>query len=390
MMAQLTAPKSDGSAEIAQFSRRLAPSDPMPAWLVATKLKESFTPQDTAVSLEMFEETVRLAPNDFRWWIELGRANEQAEKFDKAEEAFRRAIDLAPTYTFPHWQFGNFLLRRGRSEEAFVQLIKTTEQSRVYRDQVFSLAWDYFDKDPAKVEQLAADTPDVKVSLALFYCDRGAAKDSLRVWNELSDAEKRRNEVTSRIIAQRLYDKHFVREAVEFARQSGFDPEAQFETISNPGFEKVLGTPDESLFGWSIYRSDPKLDLITDSSVKVEGAKSLKGTFKAYAKNELYNIAQLVGVRSSTPYRITFKVRTEDLRSGGPPLIQVTDCTSATILGASQPFSTGTNDWKEYTIDFTSPADCEGVVIRLSRNSCGDLCPINGTFWIDDFKLQTR
>jgi tetratricopeptide (TPR) repeat protein len=135
--------------------------------------EENFSPQSLEASVAMFEEVVRLAPNDFRYWIELGRAYEQAEEPEKAERALARAVQLAPNYTFPHWQFGNFYLRQNRSEEAFAELRKTTERSIVYREQVFSLAWDYFDKDPQKVEELAIDTPDVRSTLALFYAARG-------------------------------------------------------------------------------------------------------------------------------------------------------------------------------------------------------------------------
>jgi hypothetical protein len=60
----------------------------------------------------------------------------------------------------------------------------------VYREQVFSLAWDYFDKDPRRIEELAIDTPDVRASLALFYAARGSADNSLRVWNTLTEEQK--------------------------------------------------------------------------------------------------------------------------------------------------------------------------------------------------------
>ena len=207
MLASLTQPGQPNAEEVAQLSRRLAPADALPMWLTATREKENFSPESLEKAVGMFEDVVRLSPNDFRYWIELGRAYEQAEHPEKAEMALRRAVELAPTYTFPHWQFGNFYLRQNRSEEAFAELRKTTERSIVYREQVFSLAWDYFDKDPAKVEALAADTPDVRSTLALFYAARGSADNALRIWNSLPDDEKPNYTDTAKRIAHGLFEK---------------------------------------------------------------------------------------------------------------------------------------------------------------------------------------
>ena len=176
----------------------------MPNWLAATKEKENFSPAGNENSVRMFETVVRLSPYDFRWWIELGHAYEQAEQIDRAEAAFKRAVELAPAYTFPHWQFGNFYLRQNRNEEAFAELRKTTEKSVAYREQVFSLAWDYFDKDPQKLEAVAASGPDVSATLASFYATRGRAEDALRVWNTLTEEQKAPHEATARAIAQGL------------------------------------------------------------------------------------------------------------------------------------------------------------------------------------------
>ncbi|HCA58316.1 MAG TPA: hypothetical protein DEP46_10060, partial [Blastocatellia bacterium] len=74
--------------------------------------------------------------------------------------------------------------------EAFAELNKAAQKSSVYREQVFSLAWDYFGKDAAAVEKVAGDAPDVRASLALFFAARGASADALRNWNLLTQEQK--------------------------------------------------------------------------------------------------------------------------------------------------------------------------------------------------------
>lgn len=389
MLAELTPPSRQDSREVASMAIALAPSDPAPRWLLATKEKEKFTPESIENSTRLFEEVVRRSPHDYRWWIELGRAFEQAEQPANAESAFRRAVELAPAYTFPRWQFGNFYLRQNRTDEAFTELKMATEQSHIFREQVFSLAWDYFDKDPAKVEALAADKPDVKASLAGFYAARNSPADALRVWNLIPDEEKAKHPVAARTIAQGLYDKRFFRQSLEFAKQAGFDPDAQFETISNGGFESFVGA-EESLFGWKSLRNDGKLDIATDSTVKRSGARSLRFVFRGYSKPTLFNVSQLVAVEPSQKYRVSFWVRTENLRSGGPPILQVTNGADGLPLAATQPFAVGSNDWHELSIDFITPPNCEGIWINTARAYCGEDCPLIGTFWYDDFSMDVR
>ncbi|PYS98586.1 MAG: hypothetical protein DMF63_15430 [Acidobacteria bacterium] len=387
MLAALTPPNQPNAAELGRLARNLAPSDALPMWLLATQEKENFSPESVENSVGMFEDVVRLGPNDFRYWIELGRAYEQAEQPEKAERALARAVELAPNYTFPHWQFGNFYLRQNRSDEAFAELRKTTERSIVYREQVFSLAWDYFDKDPQKVEALAVDTPDVKSTLALFYAARGSADNALRIWNTLTEDQKPNYLDTAKRIARGLFEKQRYRESLEFARQTGIDRDAQFESVTNGGFETFVGAPDDTLFGWRVFRTDPKIDVLPDSNVKSEGSRSLRIAFKGYTKVDLHNVVQSVAVQPGARYRLTFMVRTDNLRSGGPPVLQIISGIENKGIASSDPFEAGSADWKQMTVDFTAPSDFDGVLIRTGRVACGEDCPISGTIWYDDFRL---
>lgn len=386
MFASLTSPGQQNASEIARLSEGFAPSDPKPAWLAASAEKGNFSAESLEKSAAMFEKVVKRSPYDFRYWIELGRAYEQAEKSQDAERAFARAVELAPTYTYPHWQFGNFYLRQNRSEEAFSELRKTTERSVIYREQVFSLAWDYFDKDPQKVEELAADTPDVRATLALFYAARGSADNALRIWNTLDEEDKSQHRDIAARIARGLFEKRRFGESLAFSIQTGIDPEAQAETVTNGGFEKFIGTPDDTLFGWRVVKGEGKLDILPDSNVKFEGTRSLRIAFKGYAKPELQNVVQFIAVQPGARYRLSFMVRTDNLRSGGPPLVQVIGGQENVGIGASEPFAPGSVDWTPVSIEFTAPQNYDGIFIRTGRVMCEE-CPIAGTIWYDDFRL---
>ena len=386
MLAELTSPTDANANEIAQLAVRLAPDEALSNWLFASSTKDSKSGSNASAEKD-FERVVKLSPNDFRWWIELGRADEQAENFAEAEKAFVEAVRLAPNYTFPHWQLGNFYLRQNRSGEAFAELKKAAESNDIYRDQVLSIAWDYFGQDAAKLEQIAGDSPSVRAGLAKFYATKERPEDSLRIWNTLAEEDKESNIDAARAIAQALYDKRFYRQAIEFVRQLGIEPDAQPETIQNAGFEKTIGDQKDVFFGWRISPMG-KTDIKLDPTQKFEGSRSLRVTFSGYANPNFYNIYQFVTVEPSARYRLSFRLRTENLKSGGMPQLEIYNANDDKGIATSAAFPSGTNDWQQMKIDFTAPANAEAVALRTIRAFCAGECPIVGTFWYDDFKLE--
>jgi tetratricopeptide (TPR) repeat protein len=159
MLADLTRTTDSNASQIADMAVTWAPSDPY-----ANSLKAS-----TGESIQAYEQTVRLSPNDYRWRIELGRFLEQDGQTERAEIEFKKAIELAPSYAYPRWHLGNFYLRQDRNDDAIAELKRAAENNQTYRDQVFSLAWDYFNKDAAQLENLAGTSPESRSQLAYFF-----------------------------------------------------------------------------------------------------------------------------------------------------------------------------------------------------------------------------
>lgn len=380
MLAERTTPNDSGARNLARAAADFAPSDPLANWLLAN------TENDPA-SKGALETVVRLAPNDFRWWIELGREREQAQDAKAAEAALQKAVELAPEYTFPRWQLGNFYLRQNRSGDAFRELALAAQSNSVYREQVFSIAWDYFERDTAKLEQIAGNAPEMRADLAKFYALKNRAEDSLRVWNSLAEADRRANAENSRLVARVLYDRQSYRAAVEIVRQLGIEPEARAESVQNNSFENPIGDVRDVYFGWKISPAE-RLDIKLDPTQKHEGSRSLRVSFNGYAQAALYNIYQTVTVEPKARYQLSFWIKTENLKSGGAPNLEIYNAADLKNIVSSAAYPTGTNDWQQLKVEFTAPNAAEAVILRTTRTFCGENCPIFGTFWYDDFRLE--
>jgi tetratricopeptide (TPR) repeat protein len=387
MLAELTAPSDPNAREIAAIALSLSPGDPMANWLAAGTRKNNFAPDVITATAKSYEQVARLSPYDYRWWVELGRAREQAEETEAAEKAYLRAVEIAPNYTYPHWQLGNFYLRQNRSEEAFTELKKAATSNSIYRDQVFSIAWDYYEKNTTRIEEIAGNSPAVRAGLAKFYASKERAEDSLRIWNTLTEEEKAAETEIAKVIAQAFYEKRFFRQSLEFIRGLGIEPDARAETVQNGSFESPINDIKQTYFGWRVAPIE-KVEVKLDSTQKREGSRGLRVTFNGYIEPTLFAVNQYVTVQPSANYRLTFWVRTENLKSGGTPALEIYNANDDKNIVTSQPFPAGTNDWQQIKMEFTAPANAEAVGLRTIRFFCGTACPIVGAFWYDDFKLE--
>ncbi len=383
MMAELASPSDFNASDVAQTALNFSPSDPLTNWLQATAVK------DDKIALKTYEKIVNISPNDYRWWIELGRTREQLEDFAGSEKAFLRAVEIAPNYSFPHWQIGNFYLRRGDEAKAFGEFQKAASGSVEYRDQVFSTVWEFYDKDTAKLEQIVGDNPPAKASLAKFYAAKERSEDSLRIWNTLTPEQKQENQLFAELILQAFYEKKFYRTAVEFASGLGKEPDAKIETVQNGGFESPIKAENETLFGWRFTPTE-KFDVKLDSSSKKEGNRSLRLSFNGFNNVEIKNLRQYVAVQPGKRYRLTFWMRTENLKSAGTPNLEVVNANDDKVITATNPFPPGTNDWQQLKLDFTVPANAEAIELRTGRGYCGNGCPIFGSVWYDGFLLSKK
>src|SRR6266705_1031297 len=112
-----------------------------------------------AAAVREYQLAVTLSPNDYRYWMEFGRALEASGDRENGEKALRRAVDLAPAYSHPRWHFGNLLLREGKMDEAFVHLARAAESDDQMRPQVFGLATQVFGGDVNEIARVASQSP---------------------------------------------------------------------------------------------------------------------------------------------------------------------------------------------------------------------------------------
>lgn len=390
--AELASPSKEyfksNFTEIAATAKDFAPNDPLANLLFANSKKNIAVLNQSEPFVPFFENAAKLAPNDYRYWVDLARVRDQTGDTANSETAFRRAVELAPNYAYPRWLLGNLLLRSGRQTEAFAEFKRVAQNHSTLRLQVFYVLWETLNGNAAQLEQTVGDTPNVNTGLTLFYAVKNRPDDVLRVWNKLNPVQKEEARYEADTAAKTLYNKARYRTALILMRELG-TTQAEIEKITNGGFENEITKSSDLTFDWQVQQIKG-VDVTLDLRAPQEAKRSLRLTFNGYNEPTLQHVTQIVAVQPSTRYRMSFSVKTSELKSAGTPIVEVVDSQTTKSLTASAPFAIGSSEWKTVNLDFTTTPETEGILIRTTRQFCGENCPIVGSIWYDDFKLQNN
>lgn len=386
---------SENNLHVAQVAATLAPDDPLTRWRLAQATQKNLPLDQQNQAIAEYEKAVSLSPNDYRFWMALGTASEQAGDRAKAERALKQAVALAPAYAYPRWYLGNLLLRSGRYDEAFAELRIASEADQDFQPQQFNLIWEIYGADPEGMKKAVGDNSLVRSKFALYLLGRQKYEEGLRLWDSLSADDKRANKQTAETMVNTLVTSWRYHDALKIWNDiaPGEKFRAHVGRVFDPGFEEASSYGPEAAFGWQVTQV-PQVQVGIDPVKSHSGASSLRLAFHVRSDIKDINVWQLVPVATNTEYEVEFYVSTEKLETGGPTVVQVVDPTTSTPLVSSPGAAGGTSDWTRVAMTFKTADKTEAVLIKIARPSCGTkeapVCPIFGSVWYDDFSIKPR
>jgi tetratricopeptide (TPR) repeat protein len=383
----------DRGVETARIAASLAPNDPLAHWRVGDIEHNTLPPDQIDQATSEYEQAVALSPNDYRFWLALGRALEESGDAQKSEKAMRRAVELAPSYSYPRWYLGNLLLRSGHNAEAFAELRRASEADPQLQPQVFNLALQIYAQNYDELKNAIGPSAGTRAAFAKYLIDGKKIDEALRVWNDLNSTEKKENRTTGDFVIKSLMEAKHYRQVLaiwnDLAPTDG--SRGVVGQLLNGGFEQNIDPANAGVFGWKI-KSTQQAQVAIEALKHHSGGHSLRIVFQSRAKLDSLNVSQLVVVESDKQYDLEGFLKTSQLESAGTPVVEIVDAADGTVLGTSPSAPAGDNDWQPITITFKTGAKTEAIGIRINRASCGDnpSCPIFGTLWYDDFNLKRK
>jgi hypothetical protein len=335
------------------------------------------------------ERAVALRPADYFLWLQLGLLRDQLGETSSAIAAFDEAVRLAPFYARPRWQRGNVLLRAGRYEAAFTDLSRAAQSNPELIPGLINLAWTLSKADANLTEEWAQiKTNERRVAFAKFLAAHERPKEAVAQFTALGSVpEDIRRQLVQQLIAKDAFAEAF--EVWNFARRFDSGAEQSSTQIYDGGFEAAL-TFDEIGFGWQVPRNLKGAAFSLNSSQPHSGSKNLRVDFGGDLNPGTELVSQLLLVKPSRRYQINFASRSEDVVTGGLPLVVVTDASGdRKRLGQSAPLGgKGTTNWQVSSFEFSTGPATTAIIVSLQRENCSaSPCPIFGSLSLDSFSV---
>lgn len=405
LAASLIAYGEDGASR--DLAVAYAPSNPR---IVAARgkylLYRAEPPREQEAIAEL-QRAALLAPRDYRFWLELGRAYENTGRSDRADKALRRAVELAPRYFETRWAFANFLLRMGETDAALEELRVAVELSggvaphpdhAATMNALNTVAGVFGNNHDALRGILPSDNVS-QIYLAEFLANHDLLDQALEIWRRSSMDERGHYR---RLLFQllpatqskgRFAEMREVWQALTALEGSDADDPAG-NLIINPGFERPplsdkypsLASPPTG-FDWTM-RHHPEVATRRDSLERHAGSYSLRLSFNAAMGSEFENVSQLIPIEPLRVYRLSYFVKSKQIPLQDPPYVEIADAMDAAIFNLRSPAPDGTTEWIEQSLTFNAPENTRAVrlTIRSPRLGVVDRLRI-GEVWFDDFKL---
>jgi len=271
-------------------------------------------------------------------------------------------------------------------EEAFKELRLAGASNPTLMPGIIDLAWRVSNGNIELVRRaIAPESPSAYRALGEYFRQREAVSAAIAMYAAAgSAADEDRNSYLRELIGARRF-----KDAASLwlvVRGTAVAPGVMID----PGFEQESNL-DGPGFGWRLSEKRQGFRLALDTNNPREGRSSLRVDFFGDSDPSSPVISQLVLIEPGSHYQLHFAMRSENIVSGGPPLVMVVDSDTGKPLKPSEPFPTATNGWREYVIAFDSGPSATAVGITLQRQACDKSpCPIFGRLWLDNFSLQKR
>jgi len=364
---------------------QMTPGDPEAHYLRARVLEDA---GNLSEAIKEFEQAVSLRPSDYVMWQELGLAHDRVNDEQGAVSALTESVRLAPFYSQPRWQLGNILFRAGRYEEAFAEMRRAVMNDSMLLPNFIDLTWGAYRGDTVAMEQVIRPERDEwRLALAKFYAAHGKFSEAtgmVKSLHELSASDRQL------LVSMLLKGKQFHAAYDVMSGGASAGSPVQMPTFLNGGFEDRVSLEEQS-FGWQIARNSPAIAISQDGSQHHSGSYSLRVEWNGDSPADTPALSQIILTEPNKRYVIKFAVRTEKIVSGGLPIMAVSDITGNEnrALVQSKPLPQNTEGWTEYSLEFTTGAATEAVLVTLRREACTTApCPAFGKVWLDDFEIQ--
>ena len=369
---------------------RLEPAEFRYWYLLGRYWQFNLEDADAPRAIRAYTTALALNPHDAEVWSDLATAYESGGDIPAARDAFLHAERAYPLSAEVSWRYGNFLLRQGELDAAFLEIRHAVEADPKLAAEAVSRslrAEPNFD--------LLVDRVLPRNSVAYLYAiwaqtSEGHADNAYKLWKGLASLHPKLDFGYSFTLLAALRQEKKFQEALEVWDQAlGFSglsniPSPPGSILWDGGFESGI----TGGYAWTIPDGLPGVHMSIDSHEKHSGAHSLQLLFNGKFNLQLTGPCHDVPVEPATTYRFSAWVRTQSLTTDQGIRFQLRPW-AANDSPTSVTFDLrGTQPWTRLETSWSAGKDTHEMQVCALRYSSQEADgKIQGMAWLDDVAL---
>ena len=352
----------------------------------------SLEDNDNSRAIQAYTVALSLNPRSADAWVDLGAAYEAQGNVASARDAFVHAKSAYPLSAEVSWNYGNFLLRQGDTDAAFLEMLHAVEAEPKRGAEVLSRALTAQPNINLVLDRVLPPLSDAYTGAILDQITAGHTANAVQIWNRLAalhpkipletytyflvDALLREKQVAE---AQRIW-----KQAADFAGFTNL-PGPAGSILWDGGFESgIFGNG----FAWTLPGGVRGVQFSFDTHEKHSGSRSLRLLFTGTHNLGLLGPCIEVAVQPSTAYKFSAWVRTLSITTEQGVRFQLAPIGTPGASGVATSDLRGTQPWTRIEIPWSSGKGVQEMqvcVARLPSQEADD--KIQGMAWVDDVAL---
>ncbi len=343
------------------------------------------------------ETATRLSPRTGQYWMDLALAYEMQNQPADAATAMERAVALRPHGVDALWTAGNYFLRTRQTERAFPYFRQLLELTHEYDRQTFAMLWRASENAETDVARVLPASVQVWLEYLQFLVASNHVDAAHRQWEKIRARKDPYDPRTAFPYLDLLLNQgqsdaayavwqHLSDAGLIPAARDAAPGQAKSNLLYNGDFEEA---PLLGGFDWRVA-SYPDVTTDLESPVAHSGTFSLKVEFTRKENLDFGGVMHPAPVEPNHRYRLTGFLRAEGITGDSGPRLLVADYYAPDKLRVMTPEVLGTTNWKEVSIEFTTPPTTRLVRVVLYRPPSRTFDnKMSGRIWLDSVRLES-
>ena len=348
---------------------------------------------DTARAIQAYTVALSLNPRSADTWAAMGAAYEAGGNIPAARDAFLHAKNAYPISPDISWRYGNFLLRQGETDAAFLEIRRAVELEPQRGAEALSRALRAEPNLDLVLDRVLPPLKDAYVSAIAGQTDEAHIANAVQVWNRLAalHPKLKLENYSFALVGALLQEKQVAEahriweQAVDFAGLGDLR-EPTGSVLWDGGFESGVSG---SGFAWKFPEGAQGVQFSIDHREKHSGNQSLRLLFNGRYNLHLLGPCIEVPVQPSTDYDFSAWVRTSSITTAQGIRFQLRSLGTQDTSTATTNDVRGTQPWTRVETPWSSGNNVQEMQVCVERSPSEYEVDdkIRGMAWVDDVAL---